>query len=317
MPIDYPVVEEDILAATATVEVGGSNSATRQFVVSFGSKRVPMAPDFLYGRGLPKIGTLHPQIPNIKLRSYDISVGSSGQLIYTANYASSESGDTGEPSEEEGERQDRLISRGWAGGSVDRDLVYDQVTMKPVLLPTGEPFDSVPSAPVSVKTLTVRKRVFFAQTAMLMLAANCTVNASDITLAGVTIPRHCGKLMVSAEELLGNAEFTHEVTLSVEVVSQKVRISPGDATETDIGHDVALLLAGYRKLQSDRYGFMHPVQVTSIDSDTGEEVETASPVLLKDDGTEYAPPAGEVPPQPYYLRVSAIREAEWNASWFD
>lgn len=311
-------IYEQYLEQTAEVEIGGSNAATRVFVLPKDSPAVPLLPDEMAAAGLPRLGSAHPSVPGCRLRSYSVSVTAEGAHQYTANYSSDESdGQTSGGEEPSEEGQDRLISRGWAGSSVDRDIVYDQVTLKPVLLPTGEPFDSVPSAPVSVKTLTVRKRVFFAQTAMMMLAANCTVNASDITLAGVTIPRHCGKLMVSAEELLGNAEFTHEVTLSVEVVSQKVRLSPGDATETDIGHDVALLLAGYRKMIEDRYGSLRPVQITSVDADTGEEVEVASPVLLKDDGTEYTPPAGEVPPQPYYLRVSAIREAEWNASWFD
>jgi hypothetical protein len=185
------------------------------------------------------------------------------------------------------------------------------------MLPTGEPFESVPSVPVSVMTFSVTRKI--KKFNKDLLDANCTVNKEPVTIDGVSIPPHCGLLKVTQKKLYGGA-FRYEVTLSVDIVSNIVKLAP-DADPIDIGHDVALLLSGFRFFSTIAEGGGNAgdkvlVSATEIDQETWEEKPASAPALLKPDGFQYIPGENDAPQSAYYKRYAAIKESTWSNNWF-
>jgi hypothetical protein len=308
----YPFLQE-VVGRSGTFSPGdGSNAAKRVWRLIFNAPQASLPnPDAL---PLPKIGDAHPVVPGAILKTWEVTEESSASFVLTATYAipsESEAQASGGDDEEDEEVE---TSREWTGGETSRDLCADAVTGDAVLLPTGEPFESVPSVPVSVMSFIVkRKSRRFNQAA---LATNCTVNKEPVTIDGVTIAKHCGRLKVSTRKLYGG-KYRYETTFTVDIVSNMVKLTP-DGEAEDIGHDVALLLSGFRFFRAvgeggGNAGDTELVRATEIDEETGEEKPAAAPVLLDAAGNLYTP---DVVGKAYYKRIAAVKEASWSATWF-
>lgn len=267
--------------------------------------------------GLPKLGDAFTTGSDLILSQWNITENADdGSIDYEAQYSpkpDNEEQTGGESGETQ--RTVRVESRGWRGTSYDAPICYDAVTGEAVLLPTGEPFENVPSAPRAGMTFYI---TYLAREKSGAMTANCTLNQSAIEIDGVHIPIRCGKLSCSEEEIAAaDSEYKYRTSIEVEVRHNYVRLKPG-GSEEDIGHDVALLLQGYRYIGPllDRYGNTTGTEglVPFMESDgKGGSKPATTPGFLDDTGRKLDNPS---PSNCYFMRVHAIREAAWNTNWF-
>ena len=307
--VAYPLIAEIIGRTASLTPRAESNAAHRRWKVVYDVSPTSL-PDPQTIAGLPRLGDAHPVVPGVFLKTWEITEEEAGAFVLTATYAPPDEKDAGGGEEDE-TVEEVETAREWSGGESSKDLTADAVTGEAVLLPTGEPFESVPSVAVSTMTFSVtRKCVDLDKDA---LAANCTVNAVDVEIDGITIPKHCGRLSVSTRRIYDSLVFNWEITFSVNIVSNPVKLTPDGEVE-DIGHDVALLLSGFKYYHRHTQGdSLFLVKATEIDEETGEENPASAPVLLTSTGEKYTPAAAG---QAYYKRYSAIKEAIWSAAWF-
>ena len=262
--------------------------------------------------GLQMVGDKLPQT-KLRLRSWTVSEdATTGAVHYEAFYSTPDGAE-----KEEGEKLYRIESRGWRGTSVDMPLSYDVETKEAVLLPTGEPFSDVPSG---ARAGSVFYQTYLSPERSGAMAANCTVNSGAITIDGVSIPARCGRLTVSEEELVNVTDnpdypFRYRVSVEVEVRHNLVKLTP-NGQEEDIGHDVALLLQGfkYKGTVKDAHGNSVKAIVPFLEPDPkGGTKPATTPGFLKPDGTRLDDPS---PTNCYYMRVASIKGATWSDTWF-
>lgn len=295
---------------------GHSDSATRQYVYirSNPTGPIPDITDLVTAGGLPAPGTASG-LPGLIIAGYDITEDeSTSAILITARIAppTEESGqtDTTPPTEEGQEDPETTYedaaetARSWSTSEYAVDLTEDAVTGDPVILPTGEPFDSVPTVPrVGYRFSTTRKIKSFPAD---MMARSGTVNANDITIDGYLIKPHCGRLTAEASRIYGDPAWTWQLTLSVAIVSNEVTLSPGEQ-KTQIGHDIALLLRGYR--YKDTSTPPKILRATVTNDEDGTVTPSDTPVLITSDGQLSDGNA-------YFLRIATSREASWRSQWF-
>lgn len=312
--VAYPLIAEIIGRTASLTPRAESNTARRQWKVVYDDSPTSL-PDPQTLAGLPRLGDAHPVVPGVFLKTWDIIEEEAGVFVLTATYAPPDEKDAGGGGDEEDETvEDVETSREWSGDESSKDLTADAVTGEAVLLPTGEPFESVPSVSVSAMTFSVTRKCVDLDTDA--LAANCTVNAQAVTIDGIAVAKHCGRLKVFTKRIYDSLVYKWEITFSVKIVSNPVKLTPDGEVE-DIGHDVALLLSGFKYFsvigEGGNAGDLELVKATEIDEETGEANPASSPVLLDNEGKRYKP---DVAGKAYYKRYSAIKEATWSAAWF-
>ena len=309
--VAYPLIAEIIGRTASLTQRAESNAARRQWKVVYDVSPTSL-PDPQTLAGLPRLGDAHPVVPGVFLKTWEITEEEAGAFVLTATYAPPDEKDAGGGGDEEDETVEEVeTARECSGGESSKDLTADAVTGEAVLLPTGEPFESVPTVSVSTMTFSVTRKCVDLDTDA--LAANCTVNAQVVTIDGITVAKHCGRLTVSTRRIYDSLVYKWEITFSVNIVSNPVKLTPDGEVE-DIGHDVALLLSGFKYYHRHTQGdSLFLVKATEIDEETGEENPASAPVLLTPTGEKYTPAAAG---QAYYKRYSAIKEATWSAAWF-
>lgn len=298
-----------VLGTSAALGNDGNSISQRWlFVRDRGNSNIPTPAKL----GLPAVGTMFDETsPTRRLRNWSVSEDeSSGLLTYEASYEGLEDNEV-----DEAEKIYRIESRGWRGTSVDMPLSYDVETGQAVLLPTGEPFSDVPSG---ARAGSVFFQTYLSPEKSGAMAANCTVNKEQITIDGITIAPRCGRLTVSEEKLTNvepDAPFHYRVSVEVEIRKNLVKLTP-NGQEEDIGHDVALLLQGfkYKGTVKDAHGNSVEALVPFLEADPKGGTKPAStPGFLKPDGSRLENPS---PTNCYYMRVASIKGASWSDSWF-
>lgn len=308
-------ISEVIGRSSTLTRDGASDSAVRQWTMVRGQTGTASVPSPETIAGLPALGSAHPVHTDLVLSKWTVNEdAASGSIVYQAEYT--------RPSEDEGEVKEddevveeyRIEARGWRGTSYSAPACYDVVTGSPVVLPTGEPFENVPEAHRSGMTFYI---TFQTTKNHGIMAANCTVNAAAITIDGQTIPARCGRLSASVEEIVNQeSKYKYRVSLEVEVVHNYVKLAP-NTEEIDIGHDVALLLQGYKYIgtATDKNGIQHPNQLIPFMEPDGEGglQPATTPGFLTANGNKVEEPSAT---NCYYLHVHTIKGAAWDSGWF-
>lgn len=307
----------EILGRTVTIAADGESTATRRWqhrVTSTGS--IPSASSL----GLPEIGTVETFAGvAMRLASYDIEEDEkTGTIVYTANYSDSE-GDDGETGSDGGDGGDGgtvtppaggdpiiVVSKRFSAVSYTGQISHDAVTGKPIVMPTGEP----PAGQINGQTSGRLFEVVYLVGSVPagLLAASGTTNAGTMHIEELTVPRHCGLLTASAEQLSRKDGLNYRVTVSVEIRMDKAILSPGQPAVT-IGHDMAILLSGYR--YKDDSGNI--VQAMESDGDGGMRPVSA-PVFLDAEGARVSPNADGT--GACFMQIATIPEGTWKNSWF-
>lgn len=256
---------------------GGLTSLKRDYIVILDA---PLAEngETLSFQGVPAIGSAHPSYPGLRVQSYDVAEGESGDkivLIVTVNYGT-------ETQETSGEGEDAVSciveEWGWEDGSDERELVTD-VDGKQVLNSAGDPFDTVPKysapSPTFVKVMKFKDRQTGWNT------ATCCVNAAPITIGGIQFPAASLLCTITEKRLIGNPVWKYQYTVRLKYKSNKVNLNGSDNL-TDIGWDVAVADAGMRAKGLDEK--LHIIR--RPDEETGRMCTVTSAALLNGEGEE-------------------------------
>lgn len=284
-----------------TVDAGGITTLKKDFIVVQDSAMGANGETLTFP-GVPAIGSKHPAYPGLYVESYDVQEGDGANknvLTVTVNYGPRTTETSGEG---ESAVPVAVDEWGWDDGTDERELVSG-VDGTPVLNSAGDPFESVPKimapAPVFVKVMKFKGRQSGWQN------VRCKVNASAITIGGVTCPAGSLLCTVGEKRLIGNADWKYQYTVRLRYKSNPVKIE-GANTVTDIGWDVAVADVGMREVGED--GKKKLIRAT--DSETGKACTVTSPALLDGNGAKLAD-GGEA----YNFRFKAYERADFP-NWF-
>lgn len=284
-----------------SVDSGGITTLKKDFIVIQDSV-MPENGEALSFPGVPAIGSAHPFYPGLYVQSYDVQEGEGKDkqtLIVTANYAlqTTETSGVGENAVTVA-----VDEWGWDDGTDEKELVTG-VDGTPVLNSAGDPFESVPKvmapAPVFTKVMKFKAR----QSGW--FNSNCKVNASAITVGGVSCPIGSLLCTVGEKRIIGNKDWKYQYTVHLRLKSNMVNIN-GDSSPTDIGWDVAVVDAGMRELDADGEKKL----IRTIDKETGKTCTVTSVALLDGHGVKLRDEA-----EPYNFRFQAYERASFP-SWF-
>lgn len=284
-----------------TVDAGGITTLKKDFIVVQDSAMAANGETLTFP-GVPAIGSKHPSYPGLYVESYDVQEGEGNDkavLTVTVNYGPRTTETSGEG---ESAVPVAVDEWGWDDGTDERELVSG-VDGTPVLNSAGDPFESVPKimapAPVFVKVMKFKSRQSGWQ------RVTCTVNASALTIGGVTCPAGSLLCTVGEKRLIGNADWKYQYTVRLRYKSNPVKIEGADSV-TDIGWDVAVADVGMREKGAD--GKKKLIRAT--DAETGKPFTVTSPALLNGKGAKLAD-GGEA----YNFRFQAYARADFP-NWF-
>ena len=251
--------------------------------------------------GLPALGAAHPNDARLLVSGYRVSEDENGlrwvvEVSYTA--AADSSNVINRPP-----RGSAEVSRGWDSQDISVDLTHDAETGMPVLNAAGDPFENVPQVS---KSLPVFKLVKKENTDVsTRLAYSGTYNSEAITIDGVAIAKHCGRLTVNHRKLYNDPDrYASEFTYQVAVMSNKVKVG---GTVVDIGWDKAHAETGLFYLEITEETEKKRAMID--DAETHEPRPSETPILLAADGSRLAEGA-----DPVNKVVKSMTEASWS-SW--
>lgn len=256
--------------------------------------------------GLPQKNARNPAWPALRLSGITLRnyAEQSGSVVWLAECAYGRTTTTASHSGGGGggaTTYTRIVERAWPIYESQEDLVVDAISGDAVLNAAGEPFDRVPQ----VKKRYVGARVKRAESEFPAdaLELDNTVNSDEVTILGITFPKHVARLEVSVEDTLAvGSEGRYVVTYDVVPAHNLVLPAAAGGDPADKGWDIPLVETGFNFLDGDG----NLVRATIADSD-GRETPTAQPVLLADDGTLL--PDGDDPAVSVW---SAYKEGDWS-----
>lgn len=257
--------------------------------------------------GLPQRQSSHSTThPNLKCDGYswEEGVGNEKQKLYCDVHYSvwqSELNALNKPP-----RGQAVEAFGWHSGSVSRDLVRDAATGAILVNTAGQPFDSVPQIDVPSPTFTKVLKTTTRQTWAVHLGC---INSAQVTVGGVTCPKHCLRCVQLDEERLWNDDFgfLYKYTIGLQYMSNMAVIEGGNSA-TEIGWDVAVVSAGtMEKKTADSKAT--PIMVPNA---KGNPVYASTPILLDANGKAML----ESGAKPYAIRVQAYNETTFPGDFY-
>lgn len=270
-------VAELLPGRTHTVgSTGLVESATEQYQILIDPANRTGDIDLSAVTGLPAIGSVHADygIPVVGHDPAEDAGGGGLRWVVMVRYSRLEPVDPPRKVPKSG----AIISRGWGSQSVSRELVVDASTDEPLLNSAGEAFASVPQVDHAMPVYVLEKRVSGNPNSY--LAASGKVNSDALSLAGVTVAARCGKLTVTADQVLGEGLLNvWNVRMELAVMWRPVKIG-GDVV--DVGWDEPLVQMGYYYLSDDTPPVL--LRATEADQETRETRPTEQPVLLDANG---------------------------------
>lgn len=275
-------------------------SVERKFRIT--GLEVGFTPSFDYN-GLPKVGDDHPSLSGYECTGRDFEEGQGKDkttVTVTVKYnpVTSETSGSGED-----QRTYVVDEWGWNDGIDEKELTSG-VDGTPVLNSAGDPFESVPT--VSTPAPTFTKIMKFKERQSGWGDVMCCVNASAVTIGGISFP--IGSLLCSCVEkrLIGNKDWKYQYTVQLKYKSNKVKIN-GQNALTDIGWDVAVSDCGMRELDDNG----KKVLIKLMDKETGKMCNVTSPALLDGNGKKVTNDEAE----PYNFRFQAYARVN-IPQWF-
>lgn len=244
--------------------------------------------------GLPALKSAHTVGSPLVCTGYSFEEGTEGakKVLYIDVSFSTDSTDAGDANR--APRGQAVEAFGWKSGTVSRDLVRDGAG-RVLVNSAGLPFDSVPQIDIPAPTFTKVLKTSSRQSWAVYLGK---INASAITVGGISCGLHCLRCVQLDEERLWNDEFgfKYRYTIGLQLMTNSVVIE-GGSSATDIGWDIAMVDCGTMELDENDKPKM--ISVPSVE--TGRETFVSSPVLLDGEGHAVLD-AGATP---YAFRVQA------------
>lgn len=286
-------IEEDNL--------GSVISATRNYrvITSFASTGATA----LGATGMPVAGEAHPTYANLRVVGRSPVMQEDGiTWIVTIKYEPANGTLTvGQPS-----KTTRLE---YGTHAIQEDVLINIGNGLPLLDANQKPFEGTIQEAVEypyIKLVKQQKSVRRSD----VLSISGTINDADVTVAGVVVPKWCGRIKIVATETtdaLYPWEISYEVMVRNHQLSNYLDFENNlKAGPTNIGWCVGVLNRGYYYYVSG--GEMNRATENVLDH-AGNVIErrpTATPVLLQSDGT-LLPEGGT----PLSILVQTIRSASW------
>lgn len=201
--------------------------------------------------GLPEVGDDTSGVSGYEVDSVAFRQDDARSLVWFADITNKRKSKATSTQGEE----NQLISRSWGVRTIQRDMTVDANGCM-VRNGAGDPFETVPQLSLVVPSITIKRKEKHSPAGRIA-EYNGTVNDSEITIAGISIHPHCGKITITGEDG-GDEKYPYEVTYQIDVQKNEV---DGDATKleyqtsgtdyhktgevVDLGFDVALLDCGY------------------------------------------------------------------------
>jgi len=247
--------------------------------------------------GLPAIGAAHPSDSDLTVASYRLAEDSNGLRWVVDVVYSRDSSRPPEPNR--APRGSAELSRGWTMQEIQIDLVADAITGLPVLNSAGEPFDSVPQVPRALPVFRMERKETTAIATLLAMSGK--VNSDEVSIDGVDIPIHAGRLVVTQEKLYDDPDdYTSKFTYEIAIMSNLVDL--GAEALTDIGWDKALVQSGFIYNSADG-----KIRAMETDEETLTPRPSPMPVLLDADGYRLADDA-----DPVIIRIATMQEVAFG-----
>ena len=295
------------LVAGETIEednVGAIKKASRTYRVieSFASS----AATALAATGLPANNAQHPVYPTLRVTSRSPVLQDDGIVWMIAI--------TYEP-KTASQQTYSLVRLEYGTHGIQEDVMYNRGTGKPLLDANAMPFESTVQETVEYPYIKIiKKQTTSSRDNVLKLSGS--INHIQTVVAGVTIPRHAGRIKIVATENpdeLWRWELTYEVMVREFKIKNFVDFD-GQliADEFDVGWDIGIINRGYYCYRPDivgatRWKARALEDVLDEDGNIIERRPSATPVPLALDGQVLA--AGSTP---ILIRVQTFKEENWS-----
>lgn len=207
--------------------------------------------------GLPEVGKDTSGVSGYVVESVAFRQDDARSLVWFADVTNGRKSSTTSTQSEE----HQLINRSWGVRTIQRDMTVDANGCM-VRNGAGDPFESVPQLSLVVPSITIKRKEKHSPAGRIA-EYNGTVNDSEITIAGISIHPHCGRITITGEDG-GDEKYPYEVTYQIDVQRNEVdseetkleyQTSGTDyhtaGTLVDLGFDVALLNCGYYYIEED------------------------------------------------------------------
>ncbi len=237
--------------------------------------------------GIPAYGDAHPDVDGLAVSNVSFAQPDETSNVWRATVTYSPGSTNTHEDEDEQEVVDRYTRLHIGSVTENRDLTVDAENGTPVVNSAGDPFESVPQVERDFVEIQLARNQN-THPADIIAALNGTVNSSDITVCGVSIPAKCGRIKIEADRQFGNP-FPWSVTF-------RIVINPDTWA-------VTVLQNGYRYYPGGS-GVSDPVKFTSTTED-GRVVECSTPQLLDENG--YDNRGGT----PVYATFNQYKAASW------
>lgn len=215
-----------------------------------------------------------------------------------------------------------LVRLEYGTHAIQEDVLYNKGTSKPLLDANKMPFEnSIQEAVEYPYIKIIKKQQSVSRSNVLGLSG--TINNAVTVVAGVTIPKHAGRIKIVATENPDDPfpwEITYEVMVKSNIITNYVDFQldqNGDQTNlvagpTDVGWDVGVINRGYYcydpdSVQADRHNTRCMENIIDDDGNLVERRPTATPVPLDLDGQRLADGA-----VPILILVQTIKEGNWG-----
>lgn len=261
----------------------------------------------LSAAGLPATGEAHPAFSGLKVVSRSPEMQADGiTWLITVSYEPQ----IGTTTTEQTTKTTRLE---YGTHALQEDVLINIGTGLPLLDANGKPFEGTVQESVEYPYIKIVKQQKSLSRVTLMDRSG-SINFDAITVAGVSIRRHAGRLKITATETTDKLfpwEVTYEVTVREHIIRNFVDFD-GNLNEDplDVGWDIGIVNRGYYYYVASSTGTgvnRATENILDVNGNVIERKPTASPVNLALDGQLL-----DEGVDPILIRVQTIKARNWS-----
>jgi len=205
----------------------------------------------------------------------------------------------------------QLIDLEYGTHELQEDLVQNLGTGAVLLDANGKPFTSTIQVSRSYPYIKINKKqkTLTADSRVDVLALSGSINDSAVTVAGVDIPAHAGKIRITATETPSEEykwEVSFEVLVRYKTVSNYIDFGGTlQATAAEFGWDEGIVNEGFYVYNGT--DLERATEIITLEDGTEETRPSATPVLLDQNGNKLSEGA-----TPIVVRLQTTPEGDWS-----
>lgn len=204
----------------------------------------------------------------------------------------------------------RLIHIEYGTHELQQDVTHNLGTGEVLVDANGKPFAQTIQVPRSYPYIKIVKKQQTVSRSD-VLTKSGTINDADVTVAGVSIPKWCGKIKIYATE---QENETYDWEISYEVLVRYFTLSNYldfagvlQAGPTQVGWMEGIINQGFYKYVAGETELQRITEVVEKSDGTTEERPSATPVPLDENGAQLAEGA-----TPISVLLQTIPSSDWS-----